>query len=81
VHAAKAAPSRLHWNVAVASVSVNENEAVVAVVGFPGLEVIAGGGGVGIAVIVHVYGVAALTCEPLSDRTLNVCEATLRGPA
>jgi hypothetical protein len=53
VQALNTAPSSLHWKeLTVVSLSVNENDALVAPVGFGGLEVIVGAGGGG-STIVH----------------------------
>jgi hypothetical protein len=68
VHAAYAAPSRLHWYVTVASVFVNENDADVTVVGLAGFAVIVGGA----TLIVHVTLVEPLAPLALTARTRNV---------
>ena len=74
MQAAKLAPSRLHWKLAVASLSVNENDALVAVVGSGGLEVIVGAGGGG-GWIVHVCDAAALVQPAFVACTWNLWDA------
>ena len=80
MQAAKLAPSRLHWKLAVASLSVNENDALVAVVGFGGIEVIVGaGGGERAGLTTAGLATAGLTTKTARTRLADVMRRTQVG--